>query len=215
MIVLWIILGLLALPVVLLAVPVKYSVDSENTNVTVRVTYLLRLVRCTFEYREGTAKTDLRVLFFEIGKKKSKKKQKKQPVMKGDYKKPEKEPPKIKQVLPKKPAKSLTYAQGKTIIKLVVPVIKKILRRIKPKYIDISGTIGFPCPADTGLFFAAYESVAGIMGLRNKIRLAGEFNTDITIVKISAKIRGKINMLRITLPMLGLLLKKPIRKLIF
>jgi hypothetical protein len=74
--------------------------------------------------------------------------------------------------------------------------------------------VGFTAPSDTGLFFGAYEALAGMFNCRKNIRLSGEFNTDKTIFRINGETGGSVSLFRLTLPIAQLLLKKPIRSLI-
>ncbi|MCL1842822.1 MAG: hypothetical protein FWF79_03335 [Defluviitaleaceae bacterium] len=226
------------LAVVLIAIPVKYSVDAstgEKTSVLVRASYLFNFVRFTYENNDGTGKNELRIAGFRIKEKKEKKdsaqgrkdsaqesgraeKTQKSPKAQKTkaHKKPKTPPPK-KEISFNKLSKSyavLTDSQGKTMIKLTFIAFKKILRVMLPKHVEIWGVVGFSSPATTGIFMGAYEALAGMSGLRSKIRLAGDFNSDSTTIRLNAKVKGSVSVFRMTLPFIWLATRKPVRKLI-
>lgn len=225
MIVLWIILwilaailGLILLIVALSAVPVKYVVNAKQagkTEFSVRASWLFRFLRVEYSNFGQEEKFFVKILFFNVYSLKKKQKPPRpdrKKVRKKARKKtaPEKKEPEVLA----KAQDVLTYGQLKTIIKLALGTAKKIAKRLRPKKFEVTGIIGFSCPYQTGMFFAAYETVAGIFPLRKNIDLTGEFNTDETVIRLDADIRGKINIFRITVPVVALLLKKPVRNLI-
>ncbi|MCL1882834.1 MAG: hypothetical protein FWF81_03665 [Defluviitaleaceae bacterium] len=185
-----VVLGLFALLVLILAVPIKYSVVAdyhEKLDFTLRVSWLFRIVRIIHRYKDGVSKTDLRILFFKIGAKKKKKIVKK-----------ETEP--ISYDI-------LTELQGKTIIKHILVALKEIGKMFLPSYVKISGVVGFECPFKTGMFFGMFEAFAGMFRFRDKISLVADFNTDTDTFTLDAEIRGKLSILK-------LVLKKSVRDLI-
>jgi len=123
---------------------------------------------------------------------------------------------KIKNILNKIKA-VLTYPQGKTIIKLVFNALKKTGKILWPKYLDLTSEVGFGDPAATGYFIGGFEAVSGILklrGKRRKLNIYGNFTTDNFVWSIDAKAKGSISILRLSLPFILLIIKKPIRKLI-
>jgi len=235
-----VLLALVLLVFLLSAVPIKYTVNASNNGEMVfsfRASYFFKFVRVLYEYRSGVLKTDFRILFFKIGEKKKKRRKQKsfssskeitanEPSVtdkspstdKSSSKKSSgKKPPEKKESLYERLIKVyavLTDGQVKTIMKLVFATIKKICKVLRPKSIDISGVVGFSCPYTTGVFLGAYEAIAGMFLLRDKIRLAGDFNADETVIRINAQVRGKISIFRMMLPIIWLATRKPIFALI-
>lgn len=227
----WILLGLVVivfalvfLVILLSAVPVKYSAKvcrDESTELFVRASWFFRLVRFVYENRGGAERMDFRVLFFKIGVKKKKPSRK---VAKAVEKKPQAEkplerpPPQKKEGFTKRLENArnvLTDLQLKSIIKPVLATMRKIVRRLLPKYIDVSGVVGLPCPFETGLLFGVYETVAGVFRFRDKVRLSGDFDTDVMVLRVNAEVRGRFSALSLALPVIQLILKKPVRTLIW
>jgi len=108
----------------------------------------------------------------------------------------------------------LEFPNKRLIASLVMGTLKKMAKLLKPKHINISGTIGFTDPATTGMFFAAYESVAHLLDIRQNVKLDGNFDTEKTTVALDVYVKGSISVGRMILPLIGLALKKPIRELI-
>ena len=108
----------------------------------------------------------------------------------------------------------ISYPNRKVITGLVFKAVKKALKALKPKHFDISGTIGFADPSKTGFLLGLYETLAGLFKIRKHLRLGGNFDTDATVFDLQGDVRGSISILGMTLPILGLWLKKPIRILI-
>jgi hypothetical protein len=213
-------------------IPVKYT-GKINTNGKINfyfeAKYFFRFLRFVYVYKEGAGRAAFFVAGIRTGAKKQVSKQK---VAKTIAKKTVQ----IKKTATETKAKSakkqacrpeekptsylknlyavLTDSQGKTIIKLVLVTIKKILLVLRPKYFDISGVVGFSDPSQTGMFFGAYEAVAGIFRIRDNVRLWGDFNTETTVIKTRGEVRGSVSIFRLMLPVASLVLKKPVRKLI-
>jgi len=247
-IILWLILGILALfisvlllIIVLLAIPVRYNVNVENgTNANVKVSYLFKLIRAYYDYKDGDGKLKIRVLWFSVGEKKKKTKGHVEKETSVEIESVENEAIKTDSIKsesdkaaetskPKHFFKSvkgkferikhnantvLTYPNRKTIMDLSIKALRKIFKILKPKYFDISGTVGFADPSRTGLFIGFYEAIAQILNIRKNVRLAGNFDTPHTTAELRVIVRGSINIARLLLPVIGLLLKKPVRILI-
>jgi len=231
MIVLWIILwvlaailavlfGLILLVVLLAAIPVRYTIKAKQdkgTDFFVRVTYLFRIFSVKIFYRNGAQKIDFRIFGIRVGARKRKKppatREKRN--VRSDKKKIPAQKSEEKQAFNITNLYAvLTELQVKTIIRPVYSTIRKCLRILRPYYIDVSGVIGFGCPFSTGIFFAAYESVAVVCNFRDKVRITGDFDTDEMVVSLNAEVRGKISALRMAIPVIQLILKKPVRKII-
>jgi len=108
----------------------------------------------------------------------------------------------------------LTYPNRKIIMELTWRTVKKIIKTLKPKHFDISGTVGFADPSQTGLFIGMYEALAEPLKIRKNVRLSGNFDTPATVIDLQIYVKGSINIARMTLPIIGLIIKKPIRTLI-
>jgi hypothetical protein len=213
-IILWILAAIFAVILAIIFVPIKYIVVAdvaEKTNVYVRVSWFFRAVRFIYENNDGIEKSEFRVFFFRIGKRKKKPRPQKKSSSKTISPAPQKIEEKFTKESPSKFLHVLTDSNVKTIIKPIMATAKKILRLMMPKYLDISGTVGLPCPFETGLLFGTYETLAGIFGIRNKVRFAGEFNTDVFVFNMKAKVRGKASVLRMAVPVIGLVMQKPVR----
>jgi hypothetical protein len=106
----------------------------------------------------------------------------------------------------------LTYPELKTIISLTLKCLKKTTKTLLPKRLDIFGTVGFADPAATGMFIGFYETVAGLLSLRDKIRLYADFAEPGIKAKVS--LAGSISIARLLRPVVWLVCKKPIRRFI-
>ncbi|MCL2364759.1 MAG: DUF2953 domain-containing protein [Defluviitaleaceae bacterium] len=106
----------------------------------------------------------------------------------------------------------LTYPELKIIIGLVLTCLKRFLRVLLPKRFDIVGLVGFDDPATTGMALGAYESIVGMLNLRQRIRLAADFTKPGVRLKISAG--GGISAARMLRPLISLYMKKPVRRFI-
>ncbi|MCL2840001.1 MAG: hypothetical protein FWE05_04430 [Defluviitaleaceae bacterium] len=233
------ILILVLLVLFLCAMPIRYKVNGNiggSADVSAKVSYLLRLVTFSYEYHDGKGISILRIAGIRWRKKKKKPKLKKKEVLKQEVSQvsnPKRKPepsnsnikPDIKEEKPEgilqkikniinKIKTVLTYPQGKTIIKLVYVALRKLGKLIWPKYLRISGEVGFADPSQTGLFVGAYEGIAGALGLRHAICLTGDFTAESTVVCLDIAARGSTSILRLSIPIIWLLLKKPIRTLI-
>ena len=239
-IIIWIfivIFGLILLVLLLCVLPISYNVKAvtgEKTDISVRVNYLFRLVGLTFEHHEGKSETIFRIAWFKMGagkkiieaaEKLGEGVEKETEILekveedKG-LKKPEPEDePEEKseggtQNILKTVKAVLTYPQGKTIIKLVFEALRKTGRIIWPKKWRVTGEVGFANPCNTGWFLGAYEAVSGALRLRDKVCLSGDFAAEDTVVRLNITARGSISIARLSIPIIWLLFKKPIRSLI-
>ena len=237
-IVLWIFAVLVALVfiiVLLTAVPIKYNIvccTGNKNYLLVKTSYFFKFIRVIYKYCNGKGKTDIYVTFFKVrGRKKRKEKidcEEKEPIEKiisekiaAVEKKTENKSQKKSSTKKESFIKrftnfraALTEMQVKTIIKHIFTAMKKILRGLRPKYFEISGVVGFSDPFKTGMILGAYEAVAGMFRLREKIRITGNFNAEKIDIRLKAELRGKVNIFRMTIPIIWLITRKPVFALI-
>jgi len=219
-------LFLLFLPLILLLVfaPFRYAVvarKDDGLTVRAKASYLFRFITYRFLLKNGQSVSQLRILGIRVGGKK------RQPAKSVDVDAIIKEAQETKQTKPEAAASPepetpksgkgklrsiLTYPELKTIIKLVFSCIKKFLRKLLPKRLDISGTFGFDDPAATGMCLGAYESVVTMLNLRERIRLAADFAEPGIKLRVAAS--GKFSAAGLMQPMISLLMKKKIRQFI-
>lgn len=95
-------------------------------------------------------------------------------------------------------------------IKLCLGFVKKLLKTIKPKRLELEGVIGAGDPAYTGLALAAAGMLGGIYG--SGINVRGDFENAVAEGRISA--RGGFTPARLAAIAVGFALKKPVRKII-
>lgn len=238
----WILFGILALvalPLVLLAIlfiaiPVCYKIDAntgrgDQNTVHVRATYLFGLVRITYEYLNGEGATKVRIFGIPLRKKKQKQANLKTPNKRKLAKESKKAKKAVKPKMPNKPKRSiierlkgikdnismvLTYPNRKIIIDLVKKMLKKQWKVLKPKRFNISGEVGFADPSQTGFLFAAYGVVLEFLDIRKHIQLSGNFDTPNTVLILDIYVKGSVSAIQVVLPILNLVRKKPMRKLI-
>ncbi|MCL2217419.1 MAG: hypothetical protein FWB91_10440 [Defluviitaleaceae bacterium] len=238
-IIMWIfivIFGLILLILLLCVVPIRYKINGETDGeIYARVSYLFGLVSFVYEFREGEGKSTLRIAGIRLSRRT---KEKAAEAVTDSAKKAtvETEDSIIEAKLddseshesPKKPEKKsggfmkmiktvkavLTYPQGKTIIKLVFEAIRRTGRVIWPKYLRVSGKVGFADPSATGMFVGAYEALAGAFRMRHAVCISGDFTAESTVVSLSIAAKGSVSIARISIPFIRLLFRKPIRTLI-
>lgn len=230
-----VLLALVLLVVVILLLPIRYRVNAANNGdemLAARASWLFKIVRFNYEFIDGKEKWSLYVLFFKIYPKKRKKKRKKIAAPKrvdeshsATQSEPEKKsapPPAPKEKKPPEEKKSLsdriieiltvlTDERGKIIIKQVVALLRKEWKILRPKYFDVSGTVGLGCPFNTAMVLGLYESVAGMLDIRRNVRFAGDFNADDTFLHYKAELRGNICMLRAAIPVIRFAMREPVK----
>jgi hypothetical protein len=99
-------------------------------------------------------------------------------------------------------------------MKLGIEALRRIGRVIWPRHLFVSGEVGFADPAATGVFMGAFEALAGAFRLRHRICLSGDFTAESTVVRLKADARGSLSIARLSIPIIWLLLQKPIRAVI-
>jgi len=237
-----IVLGLIIFVIILpfCIIPIRYSVKAvtgDGTFVLVRVSYLFKLIRLVFEYREGEATTILQIAWkkidlsgrgakpeepgeipkkaqrsiFSFGSKRRSKRRSKD--LDDEMNQQSKQTAGFRNVIEKIKA-VLTYPNRKIIIKLVKQALRRAGRVLWPRHLAIFGEVGFSDPMKTGLFLGAYEAIISAYRLRQKICITGDFMADTFTARLNVDARGHIRIARLSLPFIWLLLKKPIRSLI-
>jgi len=204
-----------------------YYSRSKKTGCRVRVSWLFGFLRYKLISEDGKTVSKLYILFYNALWRSAKKKKK---TLKPKTKKrKEREGFSIDKILKKifkgspKPENAADvllrikdayeYPDREAVVSLTAGLIKKILLAVKPKYIDIEGEFGFDDPSETGIVLGIYEAAAGIAGLRREVRLNGNFNEKIFL--INAKVKGKMILAKIIVPLIKYLMQKPVSKIIF
>ena len=214
--------------------PIRYSIKAatgDGAFAVAKVSYLFRLIRFVYEFREGKSTSTLHIAWKKIdmsgnnpekaeglaypgadkkasrslfSKKKYKESQAhEEPKQKGGFRK-----------ILKKIRAVLTYPNRKIIMRLVKEALRRTTRVLWPRHLIIFGEVGFSDPMQTGLFMGAYEAITSAFGLRRKICLQGDFTADNFVARLNIEARGRVSIARLSLPIIWLLLKKPIRSLI-
>ena len=216
---------ILVLVLVLLCFPIGYKVFAivgKSTDLCVKVSYLLGLIRFRYLLENGKEDVSMWILFLRFGKKSTQEIDKSEKKKTSDFisfilknvkketidKDAESEKTKLglKDIL--------TFSIIKTIIKDSLKTIIKFLAALRPRYIDIEGEFGRIDPSDTAIMYGGYEAVAHILGIRDSVRLLPVFNNEEEVLRLSIDVRGRVHMYRLLIPIVRLLLSKPIRDLI-
>ena len=205
--------------------PIRYRVFAridETKVVRVKVSYLCGLVRFKYFSENGEEDLSIWILFLSFRSKAAqginfakkektsgifsflRKNIKKETAVK--YKQQKKIMTNLKDIL--------TFGEIKTIIKDSFMTIKKLLAAMRPKHIDIEGDFGRTDPADTAIMYGGYEACAHILGIRKNIRLSPVFNNEEEVLRLKVDVRGSLNIYRMLIPVVRLLLSKPIRNII-
>ncbi len=85
-------------------------------------------------------------------------------------------------------------------------LVKDILHALKPKTLEVNGTIGFEDPADTGMALGAISMCT--FYLPGKYYIDGDFEK--STVKGDIKLKGGTNLLLILIPVIKFILTKPV-----
>jgi len=230
-IVLWILVGLLALAgliiliaFILITVKVRYKVIAnigDTTKADVKITYLLGLVGITLSYNDNEIKYVLRVAWLrfkgdfgeidvkdvKVDKKREEKQRKKNVKIEKSLKK--KKPIKSRAEPLMQVKAALTDPDTKIIIGLGFRALWKVVRALKPKKLSVVGIVGFEEPHVTGWVMGAYEALVGMLGLRQYVRLTGDFTQKALYLDIQA--RGGFRIIRFLWIGLWLYLHKKVR----
>ena len=216
---------LLVLILVLLCFPIRYKVFAradKSKDISVKVSYLLGIIRFNYSLKNETEDVCLWIIFLRFRKKSTHKtdlsqkektsgffsfiqKNVKKEAVDKDVKS-EKTKPGLKDIL--------TFGTIKTIIKDGFKTIKKLFGALRPKYIDIEGEFGSSDPADTAILYGGYEAFSHMLGIREHVRLNPVFGNEAEVLRLVIDVRGRVNIYRLIIPVVRLLLTKPIRDLI-
>jgi len=94
-------------------------------------------------------------------------------------------------------------------VSAVVKLLKKLYKKIKPKYFKVKGTIGLGDPCSTGQFIGLYEACSNAAGLRSAIDLKGDYEQSIHDVDID--ISGRFSLISIIMPFIWFVTRHEIR----
>jgi len=209
---LWVLAVFFILLLLVAVVPIRYSLNANESDFCLRITWLFSFFRLV---STGVEKSKFYVLFFpfsvDLSKPPAKAKQLKKHVKKRVEKHVEKRVEKIKNKSVTRDV--LTDTNLKRIIKPLFQAFVKILKILRPKKFRVSGVVGFPCPYETGVLFAIYEPLVSCLGIRDNLALTGDFNTDVFVFRINAKIQGSLKIWQLLTPLVTLALNKDVRKM--
>lgn len=242
--ILFVVICIFTLLVILLAIPIRYNVRAGTVSggektALAKVNYFFWLVRAVYVYENSEGKFKAYIGWYQLGsrKKKAKKVEEQAAVTESaapsaeqvDEKEPEPQAKQTPEPKPKGRFKSIKekyakikgninmvreYPNRKVITELVLGTTKKLFKILKPKHFDIYGTIGFADPAKTGMLIGLYEALAELLNIRQNVRLYGNFDTPNMALDLQVTAKGSISIARMSLPIIILLIKKPIRTLI-
>ncbi|MCL2286618.1 MAG: hypothetical protein FWC32_09700 [Firmicutes bacterium] len=238
------VVSIFVLLVILLAIPMRYNVRASTVSggektALAKMNYFFWLVRAVYVYEEGDSQFKAYIGWYQLGSRKKKVKKAENAVLESvapsaeqsDEKEPESKAEKMPEP-DRKPAgrfKSikdtyakikaninvvLTYPNRKIITELIFGTTKKLFKIVKPKHFDIYGTVGFADPAKTGMFIGLYEAITELFGIRQNVRLHGNFDTPSMAADLQVTAKGSISIARMAFPIIMLIIKKPIRTLI-
>ena len=204
-ILLWIFLILLFLLVLFLFLPIRYWIEGttgSQTEVYAKITWFFRLLSVCYSYTSAET-----VFFAKIGPytiplnllPASSKRNAQQKAVEASFK--------LSDIRP-----LLTSLDIKSIISLGIILIKKLMKRMKPKRFKLYGIIGFGDPCSTGQFLALYEAVVGAARLRSAIDLQGDFIKKKFALELN--MAGCFTIASMIGPMIWFILQKPVRNAI-
>ena len=217
---------LLLLVLLLLCFPIRYrfyaKIDKDK-QVSAKVSYLFGLVRFKYSHKDEQDDVVVWILFLRF---RSKAKQKKIEtrdmkissifsfVLKNIEKKAiDKKRGPIKTMTDVK--EILTFDEIKTIIRGSLKTLKKMLAAIRPKFIDIEGEFGRKDPSDTAFLYGGYEAASHVLGIRENVRLLPVLNNEEEVLRLKIDVRGRVYIYGLLIPVVRLILSKPVRDLIF
>jgi len=194
-ILLWIFLILLAILLIILLAPIIYQIEGEygqQKDIYVKVSALLWLLRITYKESELTIKIGPYTVPLDKLQGMAKPKEKKESQFSfSEFK------------------TLLTKLDINSIISLGIMLLKKLVKRIMPKFFNVRGTVGFDDPCTTGQFIGLYEAVAGATGLREAIKLQGDFSQ--ASFEMDFKIKGYFSVASLLVPVIWFIIQKPVR----
>ena len=191
----YVLLGILAILLLVLFMPIFYRVEGSfgaQTVIYAKVSWFFRLFRATYEESVFTMKIGPYALPTDRPAKPPK-------------------PPKFgKKPKQKVNIKSLlTNLDIKSIISLGIIFMKKLFKKIAPSHFQVRGVVGFANPCTTGQFMGLYEAAAHAMGLRKAIDLQGNFCQE--HFELDVKMSGCFAIAPLLGIMIWFILQKPVR----
>lgn len=199
--ILWILLFLTILLLLFLFIPIKYSVEGNigtHNYITARISGFFRLVGVFFAYTDSETAFLIKIGPYKLDPSSAKFKKKEQPAKKEPHLN-------ISNV-----QYLLTKLDIKSIITLGIMLLKKISKKIRPKYLNIRGVVGLKDPCATGQFIGIYEAVVASVGLSESIDLRGDFDKE--SLKLDGKLAGRFSIASLIGPVIWFALKKPVRE---
>ena len=103
----------------------------------------------------------------------------------------------------------LTNIDTKSIISLCVRLVKKLLKKVGPRELRVTGKVGFGDPCTTGRVIGLYEALAGALHLRQVIDIQSDFSKQ--NFELEFFIAGRFALISIILTVVWFVLQKPIR----
>ena len=199
---LWIFLVLLALLILLIIMPIRYRVEGtvgSQTEVTAKVNWFFSLFRILYTYTSTESALSIKIGPYKLP-----------PDFLFDSKSDEKEEEKGDFAIGFSGVKLLlTNLDIKSIISLVIILMKKLCRKIMPKHLLVRGVVGFSDPCSTGQFIGFYEAAAGAADIRSAIDLQGDFNQK--NLELDLQLAGRFAIASLIGPFIWFVWQRPVR----
>ncbi len=230
----------LFLVLLVLLVPIRYRLvahlGGKDFTSSGKISWLFKVVQLEYNVSKAQNSYRLRVLFFTLFPKKPKKNKKTvvqtakaattgQPtaapkqtasvtpdIAQTDDAPKEKRTGLFKKLLnlPRQAAEAVKDYEIKEIVNLSIELLKKLYRPLKPKIINISGTVGLGSPYNTGLLLGTIATLNAFLQLH--LSLTGDFEN--SVMDVRALVAGRITLGRILWPIITFITAKPIWRLI-
>lgn len=109
----------------------------------------------------------------------------------------------------------LNYPDRKKIQEYTLKLLGDELKALRPKYFELSGTIGFDDPSVTGKVIGLVSIGQGLCTCRPKwARIIIRGNFEKSILEARMRMKGKISLWIIIFPLIKYIFKKPIWKIV-
>jgi len=232
-VVLAIVLIFLVIAVLLALVPIRYqakaSTGEAGHTARIKVTYMFGLLSFWFVYKDGEARQRICLAGRTIWG------TKKKPPPESSPKPTEPKPyvpqkieledtdeivPKVERTAPVKPPliqrfqniknqiyEIVHHPDRKRIPRWIWRAVKKTIKRLKPKRIEIAGSVGFADPATTAQLVGGINVFAIIWQWQDYIRVKPKFDIDTTEINLCINVKGSISIAKIASPTLWLGIK--------
>jgi len=191
-ILLWIFLILVALLLLIFFVPIRYQVHGtlgEKNEIMAKVKWLF--LKAVYENSDLSIKIGPYQLPFSIDNLQEEEEREDKP---------------SSFTMPKL---NLAKLNIKSIASLGIILLKKLWRRIKPKFFYVKGIVGFSDPCTTGQFIGFYEVIANSLGFRPSVDLQGDFCDN--RIDLDIKMAGGFAVASLAWPALWFIWQKPVR----